>query len=266
VKGRLVSEQPFSQDGARLVVAHRGASVEEAENTIEAFERALAVGADAVEFDVRLTLEGVPVVLHDADVARTTDGAGLVRDLTSAEVRALRIRTHGGATTGVPTLEDTLRCLSGRASVDIEIKNVPGDPDFEHGRERAVEATLACLHDVAFVGRVIVSSFNPFSIAAAKRLMPDIETGLLTEFQTDARAGLAFAHDEGHAWILPWVEKVRAAGSSFADDVHDAGLRLGVWVVDEPDAAIELWWSGVDAVATNDPATIVARRRDVFGA
>jgi glycerophosphoryl diester phosphodiesterase len=261
-----MSERPFSQGGSRLVVAHRGASAEEAENTVEAFERAVDAGADAVEFDVRLTADGVPVVLHDADVGRTTDGTGPVRDLSAADVRALRIATRDGGTTGVPTLDEALRSLSGRVSVDIEIKNVPGDPDFEHGRERAVEATLGCLQDVAFVGAVIVSSFNPFSIAAVKRLAPEIETGLLTEFQTDARAGFAFARDEGHAWILPWVEKVRDAGPAFPDDVHAAGMRLGVWVLDDPDGAIDLWRSGVDAVATNDPAAIVARRRAVFGA
>jgi glycerophosphoryl diester phosphodiesterase len=247
-------------------VAHRGASAEEAENTIEAFERAVAVGADAVEFDVRLTADRSPVVLHDADVSRTTDGDGLVRDLTLAEVRALRITTRAGAITRVPTLEEVLGCLSGRAGVDIEIKNVPGDPDFEHGRERAVEATLDCLNDVAFAGPVLVSSFNPFSIAAVKRLAPEIETGLLTGFDTDGRAGFGFARDAGHGWILPWVERVREAGASFAEDVHAAAMRLGVWAIDDPDAAVELWRSGVDAVATNDPASIVARRRAVFGA
>jgi glycerophosphoryl diester phosphodiesterase len=129
-----------------------------------------------------------------------------------------------------------------------------------------VEAALGCLQEVAFTGPVLVSSFNPFSIAAVKQLAPDVETGLLTDVRTDARAGLAFAREEGHAWILPWVEKVVEAGSSFAGDVHGAGMRLGVWLVDEPDAAIALWRSGVDAVATNDPAAIVARRRTVFDA
>jgi glycerophosphoryl diester phosphodiesterase len=261
-----VSEQSFSQDGAHLVVAHRGASAEDAENTIEAFERAVAVGTDAVEFDVRLTADGHPIVMHDADVSRTTDGVGLVRELTVADVRALRITTRDGGRCGVPSLEEALRCLSGRAGVDIEIKNVPGDPDFEHDRERAVEATLGCLHDVAFVGSVLVSSFNPFSIAAVKALAPEVDTGLLTEFATDARAGLGFAHDAGHDWILPFVGKAREAGGAFADDVHAAGMRLGVWVVDDPVAAVELWRSGVDAVATNDPGSIVAARRAAFEA
>ncbi len=266
MKGRLVSERPFSQDGRRLIVAHRGASAEEAENTIEAFERAVVVGADAVEFDVRLTADGHPVVMHDADVSRTTDGEGLVRQLSLNQVRALRIRTRGGGHTMVPTLEEALRCLSGRAGVDIEIKNVPGEPDFDHDRERVVEATVTCLHDVAFVGSVLISSFNPFSIAAARALAPEFETGLLTEFSTDARAGLGFAHEAGHGWILPFVERAREAGESFVGNVHAAGMRLGVWVVDDPDDAVEQWRLGTDAVATNDPSAIVAGRRAAFGA
>ena len=96
-----------------IVVAHRGASVEQPENTIEAFEAAIEAGADAVEFDVRLTADGVPVVMHDPDVSRTTGGAGLVSEITVAEIRKL----------GIPTLEEALACLAGRVAADIELKN-----------------------------------------------------------------------------------------------------------------------------------------------
>jgi glycerophosphoryl diester phosphodiesterase len=74
-----------------MVVAHRGASVEQPENTIEAFEAAIDAGADAVEFDVRMTADGVAVVMHDPDVSRTTNGVGLVEELTRSDVRRLRI-------------------------------------------------------------------------------------------------------------------------------------------------------------------------------
>ena len=97
-RASVVSERRFSQEGGRLVVAHRGDSAHEAENTIPAFESAIAAGADVVEFDVRMTADDVAVVMHDPDVSRTTDGAGLVRDLHLVEIKRLRIRTTDGAT------------------------------------------------------------------------------------------------------------------------------------------------------------------------
>jgi glycerophosphoryl diester phosphodiesterase len=247
-------------------VAHRGASAEQPENTLAAFERAVQVGAPAVEFDVRLTADGHGVVLHDPGVDRTTDGAGLVRDLALADVRALRIVGRDGAIHRVPTLGETLSLLSGRVAVDVEIKNIPGEPDFDPAREGAVEALHAALDEVAFVGPVIVSSFNPLSIAASKRLRPEVPTGLLTEYGVDAEAALAYAASEGHDWVLPFVEKVRAAGPSLPLRAHEQGLLVGTWLTDDPADAVALFASGVDAVATNDPRSIVAASGGAFDA
>ena len=251
-----MSERAFSQAGLPLVVAHRGASAELAENTLSAFERAVVLGADAVEFDVRMTADDTPVVMHDPDVARTTEGSGLVRAMSLAEVRAL----------GVPTLEEVLRLLSGRAGADVEIKNIPGEPDFDAEREAAVEATLAALDATGFTGPVIISSFNPFSIARSRVLAPEVPTALLTDADADARAALAVVRDQDHRWILPFIGRVVDAGASFPAEVHDAGLHVGTWITDDPEAAVRLMRGGVDAVATNDPAPILAARREAFGA
>jgi glycerophosphoryl diester phosphodiesterase len=260
-----VSERRFSQEADGLVVAHRGASAREAENTLAAFDAAVAVGADVVELDVRMTADDVAVVMHDPDVSRTTDGHGLVRDLRLDELKALRIRTADGGFTEVPTLEEALNCLSGRAAVDVEIKNIPGEPDFDGGNELAVESTLRALDVVAFVGTVLLSSFNPLSIARALSLAPDVPTGLLTTEDVEPLAAFGFARDQGHGWVLPFVGGVLAAGSSLADLVHGAGMRLGTWITDDPAEAVALMRAGVDAVATNDPAAIVAARTEAFG-
>jgi glycerophosphoryl diester phosphodiesterase len=241
-------------------VAHRGDSANLPENTIEAFDSAVRAGAEAVEFDVRITSEGIPVVMHDAHVDRTTDGSGLVSSLSIEQVRRLRIALPGGGAAGVPTLEDALRSLAGRAAADIEIKNVPGDPEFDPDREEAVEATLAAIDATGFDGPVIVSSFNPWSIARSRELAPRIPTGLLTDPSVDAEAGFMFAKEQGHAWLLSFAGAVLRAPTGFADRVHDAGLRVGTWVSDDPDEAIALMRAGVDAVATNDPGRIVAAR------
>ena len=237
------------------MVAHRGASIEQPENTVEAFEAAIDAGADAVEFDVRMTAEGHAVVMHDPDVSRTTDGTGLVSEMTLEEIRKL----------GVPTLEEALRCLAGRAGADVEIKNLPGEPGFTPEREAAVEATLEALDAVGFPGQVIVSSFNPASIAHSRALRPDVPTGLLTEYEVAAEEALARATSQGHPWVLPFVLKVLEAGDGFADRVHAGGALLGVWIADDPSMARTLFEWGVDAVATNDPRAIVAVRDEVVG-
>jgi glycerophosphoryl diester phosphodiesterase len=255
-----VSESSFSQDGRCAVVAHRGASAREAENTLEAFELAVAACAEVVEFDVRMSADGVAVVMHDADVARTTDGSGLVKDLRLAEIKDLRIALRDGGVTEVPTLEEALRCCSGRIAVDVEIKNIPGEPDFDAEHELAVEATLRALEDIAFSGATLISSFNPFSIGHVMRVAPDVPTGLLTPYEVDADVAFAFAREQGHTWVLPFVDRVREADTALIGRVHASGMRIGTWITDDPAVALELMGAGLDAVATNDPAPVVAAR------
>jgi glycerophosphoryl diester phosphodiesterase len=222
--------------------------VEQPENTIEAFEAAIDAGADAVEFDVRLTSDGLPVVIHDPDVSRTTGGQGLVSGLTVEEIRAL----------GVPTLEETLACLSGRAAADIELKNEPNEPGYLEDGAPALEATLETLDRVAFPQPVLLSSFDPATLRRSRELRPVIPTGLLTSAETDAATALRAAVADGHPWVLPFVAQVLDAGSAFVDEVHEAGMRVGIWIADDPEMAQTLFSMGVDAVATNDPRAIVA--------
>jgi glycerophosphoryl diester phosphodiesterase len=108
---------------------------------------------------------------------------------------------------------------------------------------------------------VIVSSFNPASIAHSRSLRPDVPTGLLTGFEVDADEALHRATMDGHPWVLPFVLKVLGAGDGFAERVHGCGALLGVWIADDPETAGRLFALGVDAVATNDPRAI-ARVRD----
>jgi glycerophosphoryl diester phosphodiesterase len=259
-----MSERPFSQASIPLIVAHRGAPTERPENTLAAFEAALDAGAGAVEFDVRVTADGHAVVIHDATLDRTTDGSGLVREHTVADVLRARITGTDGRSHAVPTLHETFGLLSGRAAIDVEIKNVPGDPDFDPDDEVAVGLVHRALDDVAFVGDVIVSSFNPRSITASRELRPDVPTGLLTNVDVDAAAAVHFAAEQGHAWVLPFAERVVEQGDAFADTVHAAGLLLGTWIVDDAALARALLAGGADAVATNEPRGIVEACRDLL--
>jgi glycerophosphoryl diester phosphodiesterase len=238
------------------VVAHRGASSTRPENTLSSFEEAIRLGAQVVEFDVRLTRDGVPVVMHDPAVDRTTDGTGFVHELTAAEIARLHVdgQARVGGEMRVPTLDAVLEVLSGRAGAAIEIKNIPGEPAFDPARERIVEAVHAGLGRVGFEGPVLVISFNPASIAASKASAPGVPTGFLTTDLVDPREALAFAVAQGHDMVLPGTRASIPAGATFVEEVHAAGVRAGTWTVDDPETVGMLFDRGFDAVASNDPA------------
>jgi glycerophosphoryl diester phosphodiesterase len=248
-----------------LVVAHRGASALYPENTLEAFEGAIDAGADMVELDVRLTSDRVPIVLHDADVSLTTNGAGFVHELTLAEVKALDVSKGGSPPVRIPTLREVLETLSGRIGVDIELKNLPGEPSFDYPREMAAHAVLELLDTVGFAGPVLLSSFSWLSIERIRELDPEIPTGFITTALIDPGAALVYASSKGHAWVLPQAPAVLSVGATFVKMAHDSGLRVGTWTIDDPGVIEDLFGMGVDAVATNDPASAIpardARRR-----
>ena len=255
--GSAMAERRFSHDvRLPLVVAHRGASTEKPENTLAAFEAAVGAGADAVEFDVRMSRDGHAVVMHDASVDRTTDAHGLVRDLTLRELKRCTTRSSGRPGE-IPTLAEALALLSGRAAVDVEIKNLPGDPDHDPDREPGVEATLRALDETSFVGAVLISSFSPRSIARALELDAGVPTGLLALEAMPADDAIALARDAGHEWVLPAAAAVLREGEPLVALAHGAGLRVGTWIVDDPGTAVRLASWGLDALATNDPRAIV---------
>lgn len=245
--------RPFSPQDFPTIVAHRGASSTHPENTLPAFEAAVAAGARVVELDARLTSDGVAVVLHDPDVGRTTDGEGFVHEMTAEQVAALRAG-NADVPAGVPTLREALRTLSGRAAVAIEIKNLPGEPAYEPAYESIVRAAIDDLEATGFDGPVLVVSFNPHSIASAKALAPDVTTGFLTTQIVDPREALGYVTERGHDVLLPGSYSLIPAGAAFVAQAHDAGVRVGTWTIDDAATVRMLLGWGVDAIASNDPA------------
>jgi glycerophosphoryl diester phosphodiesterase len=245
----------FAPENFPLVVAHRGASADHPENTLAAFEAAIEVGADVVELDVRLSADGAPVVLHDPDVSAVSNGRGAVHRLALSELKRLRVQGQE-----IPTLQEALETLSGRAGIDIEIKNLPGEEAFDSPREAIVEAVVRALDETAFSGRVLVSSFNWLSIERARALAPGVMTGFLTIAAIDPRAALVYARSRDHGFVLPHVDALLAAGPGFVEEAHRDGLRVGTWTVDEEDRLVSLFEWGVDAIASNVPALAVRAR------
>jgi glycerophosphoryl diester phosphodiesterase len=256
------SDSPL--DSLPLVVAHRGASIAHPENTLPSFEAAIAAGADVVELDVRLSADGVPIVMHDAEVSRATDGHGWVHEITLEELKALDASGGTGPPAEVATLREVLELASGRAGVDIEVKNIPGEPSFDSPAERILVATLRELATVGFEGDVLISSFNMITIERSRELAPHLETGFLTVALVEPSAALVYAKGAGHAWVLPNRDALLRAGEEFVREAHEAGVRVGTWTVDEEETLRTLFGWGVDAVASNDPELAV-RVRDGAG-
>jgi glycerophosphoryl diester phosphodiesterase len=252
-------------DRRSLVVAHRGASSAEPENTVAAFEAAIRAGADVIELDVRLTADGIPVILHDPDVSSTTDGAGLVHTLGLDEVKRLDASGDRPGHQDIPTLAEALEAIApaGRVGVDLEIKNIPGEPAFDSPDEGVLRATLEALHETAFPGPVLISSFNWITIERSKELAPDVATGFLSVGAVDPRAALVYARQHEHEFVLPQSTALLEAGERFVEDAHGEEIRVGTWTVDDQGDLARLFGWGVDAVASNDPTLAVAVRNQV---
>lgn len=231
-------------DGPRIL-AHRGASRVARENTIDAFVRAGALGADGVELDIHRSADGVLVVHHDADAP----GIGVLAEHAAADIR--------GALPDVPTLEDALDACGGLV-VNVEVKNLPGDADFDPD-DRAAADLVELLHAREGRDDVLVSSFNLTTIDRVRALDPTLTTGFLTLLGFDPLDGVAIANDHGHVAVHPDVRSLPGpAAAAVAARAHELGLTVNVWTVDDPDEIRRLAAAGVDGIVTNVPDTALA--------
>ncbi len=220
------------------VIAHRGASAAAPENTIDAFALARQLGADWVELDARRTLDGAIVVAHDAHLA---DGRVIV------ETRAADLPRS------IPRLAEALDACAGMG-VNIEIKNLPIDPDFDPD-ESVAEGVVAEIRRRSSHADVLVSSFHLPTIDRVLALDPSIPTAFLVVRADDAARLASLTRRHGHGALHPWDVLVDAALVTAA---HSEGLLVNVWTVDDPQRIAELVAFGVDGVVTNLPD--VARR------
>ena len=233
------------------LIGHRGAKASAPENTLAAFARAREEGAAWVEFDVKLTLDGVPVVIHDETLERTTNGHGAVRETSLAGLKRLDAGSwFGPAFKGerVPTLVETLD-LFARLDMgfNLEIKPCPG-------REaETARATIAVLdaHWPDSRPAPVLSSFKAVALTTIRDLAPGYTLGYLAEklgrgwIDTARLLGCRTVHPGWHALAKAQVAEAKAAG-----------FPLLVWTVNEPARARELLAWGVDALITDNPGDL----------
>jgi glycerophosphoryl diester phosphodiesterase len=232
--------------GRPRVWAHRGDSAHAPENTMLAFDKARAAGADGIELDVRFDGDRNVVVFHDSLLERLTGRPGRIEELSAAERARLRV---GGEP--VPLLADVLSGVDRELEIDVELKAVKVGRTGE-----LAAATAKVIRDSRRADQVLISSFDPLALFQFHRHLPDVALAYLfhDEQSLPARRG----------WIGSWIgaslmhpqhtlcteDRVRAW--------HTAGLPVNVWTVDDRDELERLARIGVDGVFSNDPAHAIA--------
>ena len=226
-----------------LVLAHRGARRDAPENTLVAFTLALAQGADGVELDVHRTADDGLVVHHDADARRL----GVLAGRTLADIRAAR--------PDIPTLDETLDACAG-AVVNIEIKNLPGDGDFDP-EDTAADLVVACL-DRRRGDEVVVSSFNLATIDRVREQDPSVPTGFQIRRPLEPLAALELCRERGHGALHPFTKLLKGdAADEVVARAGELGVRVSVWTVNSEREIRRLASVGVHSVITDVPAVAV---------
>jgi glycerophosphoryl diester phosphodiesterase len=216
------------------VYGHRGASAEYPENTLAAFRRALELDIEGIELDVHLSADGVPVVIHDETVDRTTNGQGAVADLTVEQLRGL----DAGNGEYVPTLAEVLDLVGDRLHVDIEVKaNVAGEAVLQEMRGRNT--------------RWLISSFDWDVLRFVRSVDQDAELWVLTMGATDD--ALAVVDEVGASALAIWQG---ALDEDIAGFLNDKGVRFWPWTVNDVEQARRFVEWGAIGICTDDPARI----------
>jgi len=232
--------------GLPLVIAHRGSSALAPENSLAAFRRAAADGADGVELDVLSCATGEVVVFHDDDLQRLGGRPERVDALSLAELQAVRLTS--GAT--IPTLEEVLDACGPRLLVNVELKAPAGVTEEALA---ALVGRVAALLEAAGAGeRTLVSSFDVRAVTLWQKRAPRVRSALLFEKDGAGRLRRFFTL----LGLRPFAAHPERALCTAAAvrGWHRRGYRVNVWTVDDPGALRELRDAGVDGVITNDPA------------
>lgn len=235
------------------IFAHRGACRVAPENTLPAFDAALAMGADGVELDAQCTKDGHLVVIHDFSVDKTTSGRGAVNEFALADLQALDAGSHFApefANTPVPTLVQVLDLLGNRCRINIEVKTMqPAGGD-------EVEPLVELIRTRNLYEQVIVSSFNPITLIKLRWMDPQIPLGLLY-FQR-------LPEYLRKAWLSPIIAPEALhphhtlIDAKYMEWAQRAGYAINTWTVNEADEAERLAALGVDVIITDEPDKLLA--------
>lgn len=218
------------------IVGHRGACGYAPENTLRSFAKAIELGCDRAELDVHVSLDQVPVVIHDDTVERTTNGKGLVSSLTVSQLKALDAREGEK----IPTLCEVMDLCRKKIGLQIELKGKASPP---------LVADLV-QKDWGLDG-LVITSFDLSLLTQFAALLPAVPLGLLNK---DGRCDMiATGQENRHAWICPRFDIVT---SDLVTKAHDKGLRVYAYHVNKSELARALFGWGTDAIGTDFPDVV----------
>jgi len=220
-----------------LRIGHRGAAGHAPENTLAAIEKGIAFGVDFVEIDMRRTADGALVVLHDETVNRTTNGTGLVAQLSLADLKKL----DAGNGEHIPTLEDVLKVIARRAGLMLELK-VKGTA------QQAVEV----VREAGFRNPIIYASFLHEELSHVRAVDPGASLMVLFGRVPNDAVSSALAHGPSHIGL-----RHDTATRRLVEDFHRAGLLVFVYTADSPGDIQHAVSLGVDGVISNFPERIM---------
>jgi glycerophosphoryl diester phosphodiesterase len=210
------------------IIAHTGTYLHP-ENSMAGFQHAIAVGADMIEVDLRVSKDGVPVVFHDDTLYRMTEGSGYVVEKTFDELRALRLDESDER---IPTLEEIVALP---IPLNIEVKIL--------GLEEQVAAAVKTRRDD------VISSFNHEVLTRIYAIDPDIKIGYLY-MEEDWRGIIHTAQSAGAYSIHPLNSEITP---ELVQAAHQAGLKVLMWSTDKEKRAKQLIDWGMDGIMTHDP-------------
>jgi glycerophosphoryl diester phosphodiesterase len=235
-----------------LIFAHRGANHVCPENTLPAFAAAVDLGADGVELDVQFSSDGELIIIHDYRLDKTTDGNGRVVSQPYEELKKLDAGIWFGpefASTRIPTLDQVLDLLHGKLLINIELKS----PEMSSTLGPDV---VRCVRAHGMSDQVLLSSFNPFVLRAAKRAGPEIECALLTapDLPGWMRSGVA------RRWSLAQGlhPELVMVDEQYVAEARKRGMPVRPWTVNEEADMRRLRDLGVDAIITDWPDRLKA--------
>jgi len=244
---------------AAKIIAHRGYSSRYPENTVSAIRAAVEAGSDMVEIDVQLTKDNEIVVIHDKSVYRTTNGSGLVKDLTLAQIRELDAGSKFDpkfAGERVPTLEEALDAVHGKAMLNIEVKAT----DSEGARRHMAQQIAALVARKNYSAHVQVMAFDADFMRVMRQTSPDISMALLAINNT-------FGSKTRQAVNLK-LDGINLLHNTVSADevksIHKAGLKTNVYTVNRSNTMLKALRKGVDGLITDYPEVAAAAMHVYF--